>query len=64
MNYDYRVIFQRAGWKQPQHRIFHTAEAMARHLLKLRGTDRDDLDPITRLSTHRRTVGEWEEFNQ
>ena len=24
MKYDYRVIFQRDGWKQAQHRIFHT----------------------------------------
>ncbi len=63
MKYDYRVIFQRDGWKQAQHRIFHTHDAMARHLTKLRGDDRYDLDPIIRLDITRRPVGEWEEFN-
>lgn len=63
MKYDYRVIFQRAGWRRPQHRIVHTEHAMHTLVAKLRGDDRHDLDPITRLDIHRRPVGDWEEHH-
>ena len=36
MKYDYRVIFQRDGWRQPQHRIVHTEHAMHTLVAKLR----------------------------
>lgn len=60
MKYDYRIVFQRAGWLQPQHKIFHTEDALRRHIHKLDGDDRPDLDPVVRLDVYRRPVGEWE----
>lgn len=64
MKYDYRVIFQRDGWIQPQVKIVHTEGALTRLVTKLRGNDRWDLAPLTRLDIYRRPVGDWEDYDQ
>jgi hypothetical protein len=56
---EWRVCYQRAGWRRAKSKTFGDRAAADRFVAKLLGPERPELEPLTFLRTDRRDVGEW-----
>jgi len=61
---EWRVVYRRVGWLQPQARIVGTRDAADRLVAKITAPGRPDLAPVAYLAVSSRPVGAWETVEQ